>query len=191
MIWFMSDPHYAHKNIIRGCSDWDNKSGCRDFDTFTAHNDWIVDTLNEKVEKDDVLWCLGDWSFGGEDRISEFRYRLQCQTIHMILGNHDHHIAKDHLKYGFASVSHYQELQIDGLRLVLCHYPIESWNYMERGAIHLHGHTHGKCRKIPGRYEVSPETCWITSLQEIKSWKKADKGRHATIEGGNKFGGGS
>src|SRR5262245_66437132 len=46
------------------------------------------------------------------------------------------------------------ELDIDGHRLVLCHYPFRSWNKMGKGVIDLHGHSHGKLKELPRQYDV-------------------------------------
>lgn len=189
MIWFFTDPHYHHKNIVRGVSDWTDKSGCRDFETLEEHNDWIVDTLNAVVKQDDIAYCLGDVAFGGESKIIEFRQRLNCAEVHLLLGNHDHHIKKNGPEpYGFASAQHYLELVANGQMLVLSHYPIESWCNMERGAIHLHGHVHGNIGKKYGRYEVSPEAMWVLSLDTVQRLPRATDQRHKTIAGGNQFG---
>ena len=93
-LFFTSDTHYNHKNICRGVSDW-GKGGefsTRDFNTLSKMNDTIVNGINEVVGQDDILIHLGDWSFGGIDSISEFRRRIICKNIHLVLGNHDHHI---------------------------------------------------------------------------------------------------
>lgn len=55
----------------------------------------IVKVFNQTVGKDDILYCLGDWSFGGIENIWNFRKQLRCKTIHLILGNHDEHIRKN------------------------------------------------------------------------------------------------
>jgi calcineurin-like phosphoesterase family protein len=91
-IFFTSDTHYGHRNIVRGVSNWENKDGCRDFDTLEEHNETIITNLNEVVGQDDTLYHLGDWSFGGIQNIWNFRQRINCRNIHLILGNHDHHI---------------------------------------------------------------------------------------------------
>ena len=91
-VYFCSDPHYHHKNIVKGISNWDDISGCRPFNTIEEHNQTIVNGINNVVDKDDTLYCLGDWSFGGIDKIWEFRKQINCHNIHLILGNHDHHI---------------------------------------------------------------------------------------------------
>jgi calcineurin-like phosphoesterase family protein len=52
----------------------------------------IVKLWNQTVAEDDVLYCLGDWSFGGIQNIWNFRKQLRCKTIHLIYGNHDNHI---------------------------------------------------------------------------------------------------
>jgi calcineurin-like phosphoesterase family protein len=87
---------------------------------------------------------LGDVSFGGFDNIGIFLERLVCHNIHLILGNHDHHIEnnRDFVKERFLSVQHYMEININDRNFVLCHYPLQSWHGMNKGVIHLHGHVH-------------------------------------------------
>lgn len=44
------------------------------------------------MKEDDILFCLGDWSFSGVYNIWNFRKQLNIKNIHLILGNHDSHI---------------------------------------------------------------------------------------------------
>lgn len=190
MIWFISDTHYHHQNIVWGLSNWEDKSGCRPFDEHWQHDDWLVDMINAKVHRHDTLWHLGDWSFGGKSRIKEFRDRINCEKVHIVLGNHDHHIQRDpFIGHGlFASVQPYAELAFPGQSVVLCHYPIESWNSMERGTKHLHGHVHGQGRTMDGRYDVGVDAMGLLSLDDVAALPVATEQRHSTLEGGNKFG---
>lgn len=187
MIWFASDTHFHHRNIVRGTSQWTDKSGCRDFDSLDSHDDWLVDLINRKIHRQDTLYHLGDWSFGGKEQVKEFRDRLNCEKVHIVLGNHDHHIAQSGPGLLFESVQQYKELDIKGQQLVLCHYPIESWNNMERGAKHLHGHVHGEGSVIQGRIDVGVDAWGPLSLDTISVFAPAANQRHPTIEGGNKF----
>jgi len=149
-IWFTSDTHYGHTNICRGVSKWrdadDNVpvNQTRDFKTLGHMNDVIVESINSVVGEDDILFHLGDWSFGGFDNIEEFRNRIICKNIHLILGNHDHHIErnKGDIQRLFSSVNQYLRLSVSGYEFVLMHYPIASWHNMNDGVIHLHGHVH-------------------------------------------------
>jgi calcineurin-like phosphoesterase family protein len=148
-LFFTSDTHYMHTNICRGTTRWSNADDfCRDFDTLDQMNDRIVNGINLVVGQDDILFHLGDWSFGGFERIEEFRNRINCKNIHIVLGNHDHHIERDRedIRRLFTSVNQYLELEVKGKdweqNYVLMHYPIISWNKMNDGVIHLHGHVH-------------------------------------------------
>ena len=97
-VWITSDTHYSHKNICRGTTNWRLPNGqipeaqTRNYSTVEKMNSAIVNNINELVGQDDILIHLGDWSFGGFEQIEEFYNRLICKNIHLIMGNHDHHI---------------------------------------------------------------------------------------------------
>lgn len=154
-IFFTSDTHYSHTNICRGVSGWRDEQGnvpvdqTRDFKSVSYMNDTIVNSINGVVGDDDILFHLGDWSFGGFENIEEFRNRINCKNIHLILGNHDHHIErnKGDIQRLFSSVHQYLRLQVSvnfggDHEFILMHYPIASWHNMNDGVIHLHGHVH-------------------------------------------------
>ena len=153
-LFFTSDTHYGHSNICSATTSWTKGEGStRKFDSLEKMNDTLVNNINEVVGENDILFHLGDWSFGGFDKIPEFRNRIICKNIHLLLGNHDHHIEKnkEDIRLLFSSVNQYLELQVKynvntpiqgEVNFVLMHYPIASWNNMNRGWIHLHGHVH-------------------------------------------------
>ena len=149
-VWITSDTHYGHKNICRGVTSWRLPDGSipinktRDFDTIEQMNESIVDGINSVVGQDDVLIHLGDFSFGGFENIQKFRDRIICKEIHLILGNHDTHIEnnKGDVQELFTSVNHYTRLLYKNKTFVLFHFPISSWDSLNKGHIHLHGHVH-------------------------------------------------
>jgi calcineurin-like phosphoesterase family protein len=149
-VWIFSDPHYNHKNICRGVTNWRTSDGeipisqTRDFATIEKMNAAIVNNINSCAMPDDILICLGDWSFGGFESIREFWNRIMCKNIHLILGNHDHHIDRnrDGSQGLFKSVSHYNTLEMGQFKFRLMHYPISSWDGLGKGVMHLHGHCH-------------------------------------------------
>jgi calcineurin-like phosphoesterase family protein len=149
-VWITSDTHFGHKNIVRGVTNWRTQDGevpvgsTRDFQTIEQMNERLVDGINNVVGQDDTLIMLGDVSFGGFENIGLFIDRIICKNIHLILGNHDHHIDNNRgdIQDKFLSVNHYLETNIEGKDFVLCHYPLQSWNGMNKGVIHLHGHVH-------------------------------------------------
>lgn len=149
-VWITSDTHFSHKNICRGVTSWRLPNGeipveqTRDFSTIEKMNMAIVNNINSVVGQDDILIHLGDVSFNGFDQIREFYNRLICKNIHLILGNHDHHVLnnRDGIQDLFQSVSHYNTLEIGDFKFQLMHYPISSWDGLNKGVMHLHGHCH-------------------------------------------------
>lgn len=158
-VFVTSDTHFGHKNICRGVTAWRLPDGSvpidqtRDFNTIEQMNETIVSGINSVVGEDDVLIHLGDWSFGGFENIQKLRDRIVCKEIHLILGNHDEHIEKnrDGIQELFTSVNHYTKLMYKFETLVLMHYPIDSWDGLNKGHIHLHGHCHLPQQKVFGK----------------------------------------
>jgi calcineurin-like phosphoesterase family protein len=194
MNWFISDTHYGHKNIVKGISEWSDKSGCRDFDDLYTHDSYSINLINMNVQENDTLWHLGDWSFGGKQNIKRFRNYIMCKNVHLITGNHDHHMIRHPQEYEgldmFQSIQPYKELVIDDLMLVLSHYPMESWNCQERGSIHLHGHVHGNLKHvIPNRWDVGVDALGLINVDALRRLHvPIGISRHTEVNGGNSFG---
>lgn len=139
--WYTSDFHFFHHNIIRYCD--------RPFADVDQMHRTIIDNMNSRVQKNDELFILGDVSFYGGEKTRDLLKQINGRK-HFIIGNHD---AKNLKNWsGWASANHYLEVKDKGQKIVLMHYPIESWNKMAHGAIHLHGHRHG----VNTRYEGMP-----------------------------------
>lgn len=150
-IWFTSDTHFGHKNITGPkVSRW--SGGYRDFETVHQMNTALVEGINKYVKEDDILYHLGDWSFGGIHNIIQFRNLIVCKNIHLILGNHDQHIVDKEVKYHdisfnpielFSSVQDVLTLSVGKTKLFLSHYSHRVWLGSHKGVIHLYGHSHG------------------------------------------------
>lgn len=150
-IWFTSDTHYGHTNIAGPkISNW--SSGYRDFSSVHEMNTALVDGINKYVGEGDILYHLGDWSFGGVHNILQFRNHIVCKNVHLISGNHDGHIVDKEIKYHhtsfnpiqiFSSVQDVLTLDIGGTKIFLSHYSHRVWPGSHKGTIHLYGHSHG------------------------------------------------
>ena len=57
----------------------------------------IINAINSKVGENDELYHLGDWSFNGIENIWNIRKQIKCKTIHLVFGNHDHHIERNRI----------------------------------------------------------------------------------------------
>ena len=145
-LFFTGDSHYNHKNIIKGTTVWKDIENTRNFDTIENMNNMIIDEINNKIGQNDILFHLGDWSFGHPSNVKWFRTKIHCKNIYLLIGNHDNNIRKnkDNIQSLFSSVQDYMEIRIDNIRIILMHYPIHSWAGKNKGSIHLFGHTHSK-----------------------------------------------
>lgn len=130
-------------------------------------NESIVEDWVSKVSPDDHVFHLGDVLFGSNFDILS---RLPGKK-HLIVGNHDHrNIKRREFTRFFETVDDYVSLKLQGTNFIMMHYPLESWDKMLYGSIHVHGHSHGTMRKMNGRFDVGidahPEGK-IFSLDEI------------------------
>jgi len=143
--FFVSDTHFNHKNIIAYCN--------RPFLSKEEMDEHLIKAWNDKVPPDGVVYHLGDVAFATRTYLDNLMPRLNGEKI-LILGNHDQEsLLTPYFKATYRMLN--IAIQRTGSRIVLCHYPIESWPGMHRGAIHLHGHCHGTLENImPNRMDV-------------------------------------
>jgi calcineurin-like phosphoesterase family protein len=158
-IFFTADTHYGQKNIVYGESQWaDKEISTRRFDTLEEHDNALVERINKLVKPQDTLFHLGDWSFGGKHFIQEFRKRINCKNINLILGNHDMQI-KSNTTFEDGSKARDLFTRVDSMRIItigdtsitLSHYAMLVWYNSHRGAFNLHGHSHGNLKEREGR----------------------------------------
>lgn len=147
-IHFTSDTHFGHKNIVMGVTNWPEEvreRSCRKFETIEEMDEVLLERINETVKPGDTLYHLGDWSFGEFENVLAYRKRIRCRNVHLILGNHDHHIERNRagIRGAFSSVTPYLEISYDKEHIIMCHYPFKTWNRGHHGSWMLHGHCHG------------------------------------------------
>lgn len=142
-IWFTSDTHFGHKNILKFCP------GTRLGSTPEEHDQLLINKWNHLVAPTDEVYILGDVFFCGLEESARIAQQLNG-IKHVVLGNHDKVIEKSpSLQKMFASVQHYKELVIDDIHMILFHYPQLEWNGMHRGSFCLFGHVHGTLDNHP------------------------------------------
>ena len=145
-IFFTADLHFGHRNILRHESN-------RPFAAeglIKEHDEWLLNLWKSTADKKDDIYILGDLTFYKNDDARKLLEKLPGRK-HLITGNHDGSV-KTYSSY-FASIVPLRTIVIKptrcpflerDLRLVLCHYPLITWNYKPYGSLMLHGHCHGK-----------------------------------------------
>ncbi|MGI4814079.1 MAG: metallophosphoesterase [Janthinobacterium lividum] len=140
-IFFTSDLHFNHSNILK----YDD----RPYKTVDEMNEALIANHNAIVGKNDTVYNLGDFSMkGSPSAIADLRKRMNG-NIFLLRGNHDRQFPGE----GFGWVKDYHEMSIDGVNVVLSHYPFLTWNGEHRGSIQLSGHTHSKEKVVRPNYK--------------------------------------
>lgn len=134
MIYFTSDMHFGHKNIIKHTS--------RPFYTVEEMDSKIIRNWNMKVGVSDEVYILGDISMKGAEYVQAILMKLNGKK-YLVKGNHDKFADQNGFDRNiFVWIKDYYELKYQNERFILFHYPIEEWNQFFRDSIHLHGHQH-------------------------------------------------
>lgn len=138
-IFFTSDHHFGHANIIKFCN--------RPFENVEEMNEEMIRRWNEKVKLEDTVYHLGDFGFKNKTNLANILYRLNGKK-YLIIGNHEG-AALSNSKH-FQWTKEYFELKVpdptlkNGIqRIILFHYAMRVWRGDSRGAWHLYGHSHG------------------------------------------------
>lgn len=154
-VWFTSDEHYDHANIIRFCG--------RPFGSVEEMQSELVRRHNAVVREGDEVWHLGDFALN-EKTVPKILPQLRG-THRLVAGNHDrcHPCHKKseastrrYLMFGFTSV----QREVHFGPWLLNHLPyagdsqhearFPEWRPKDEGQWLLHGHIH-ETRKIGER----------------------------------------
>jgi calcineurin-like phosphoesterase family protein len=143
-IFFTSDTHFGHggaRALYR-----------RPFDSIAAMDEAMVARWNAVVAPTDTVWHLGDFAIKqSAERVADLLARLNGAK-HLVTGNNDPPTTTE--QPGWTSRQPYAELEIEGTTLVLCHYAFRTWRDMGKGALNLHGHSHGRLKPQPRQVDV-------------------------------------
>lgn len=145
-IYFTGDLHFGHANILQHSP----KRPYSDTVDIVAHDAWLLDLWKSTVGKKDMVYILGDLTFLKSEDARHLLEKLPGQKF-LIEGNHDGSIRA--YKNYFREVSQIKEMRFkptvapflqEDFNVVMCHYPMVTWNRKPRGSVMLHGHCHGK-----------------------------------------------
>jgi calcineurin-like phosphoesterase family protein len=133
-VWFTSDTHFGHKNVIPYCN--------RPWETVEEMNEALITNWNSVVGIDDIVFHLGDVQLGGGNQLMDNIFPRLNGHIILILGNHDgHNLKPRHLDLIDAA---YEQLTIiiDGILCTLTHCPHGIPGKEPEHQFNLHGHLH-------------------------------------------------
>ena len=138
MVYFTADLHLGHANIIGHCG--------RPFTSVEEMDRVLLQNWNDRVRPTDTVYILGDLIFRSKAPVADYLEQMPGRK-HLITGNHDAGwMKKTDLGRYFESVSLMAEIREGGHRLVLCHYPMMTWNNAGLGSYHIYGHIHNNTR---------------------------------------------
>lgn len=149
MIWITADTHFGHKNIIEYC--------LRPFSSVEIMDEVLIDRWNMAVKPNDTIYHLGDFTL--DKMADKYLDRLNGKIL-FISGTHDYWLKKIELnkyKEKLEILPPLYSTKIYGKRVVMCHYPLASWEASFYGSLMLHGHSHGKMEHIKNRFDVGTD----------------------------------
>lgn len=152
-IWFTSDLHFGHRNIIRFCN--------RPFTDEKEMGPKLIENWNEYVGPEDIVFVLGDtfW-FNDSHNIKKVLKQLSGERIYILPGNHDdfdsYHrvddsrivLCQDIVVLWLESEDNRWDKKI--IEIWISHYPMMTWPHRENGAYQLFGHIHSQYGKTDG-----------------------------------------
>jgi len=167
MRFFIADPHFGNKTLIRAMLRLYPGTHTL-FPNTEAHDKCLIDSINEVVGEKDELFVLGDFA---SKKPGKYRARIKCKHVYLVRGNHDPPQAS---KAVFGEIPDMRQTKVrsesgESLRVVLSHYPMAFWDGSHKGWGHLYGHTHGQREEqlnqvFPGRRAFD---CTIDNLLQL------------------------
>lgn len=131
-IFFISDTHFGHRNIL--------KYDARPWSDIRQHDEDIINNWNRKVDKSDIVYHLGDLALVGRQRQNELIQQLNGR-IFLIFGNHDKKRLEG-IEYYTPLKTCVPDLYIGEKRIKINHYWFDNSLDLSYTDIYLFGHSH-------------------------------------------------
>lgn len=138
-LFFTSDTHFNHANILRFCN--------RPWESIEEHDQALIENWNSVVSPDDTVFHLGDFVFGGFPKWKEIVEQLNGH-IYLIRGNHDDKQMTAGIQTLFEDCLYQARILVDGKTVYLNHFPFLCFGhgdpkiYKDSYSIQLFGHIH-------------------------------------------------
>ena len=127
--FFTADTHFGHANIIRYTA--------RPFKDVDEMDRVLIENWNSVVSKEDIVYHLGDFSFGPATKYMTQLNGIKC----FVRGNHEKPLLN---LVNVRDVPNIRSVKIEGYpEIVLCHFAMRVWNKSHFDSWHLYGHSHG------------------------------------------------
>lgn len=140
MKYYIADYHFGHETLL-------NYLDKRGFNTVEEMNEYMIAQWNSVVRAHDEVYILGDlfWRVNEPKDVVRTLNRMHGKK-YLIVGNHDKRWLDDYdnEKYHcFKWIKDYAEIKDNKRKVILCHYPIMSYNHQfHENTWMLHGHIH-------------------------------------------------
>ncbi|GEL41804.1 hypothetical protein MEX01_23950 [Methylorubrum extorquens] len=132
-VLFTADTHFGHAGAIA-------HSG-RPFASADEMDRLMAEAWNASVGVNDTVIHLGDFAMGLKgERLERLFASLKGRKV-LVAGNHDRQTT---FSLPWESIHERVNVVTGGHRVVCDHYPLRSWDRAYHGALHFHGHVHGK-----------------------------------------------
>lgn len=138
MNYYISDTHFGHENSVK----YDAREGSKKFSSVKERDELIIENINKIVTPQDNLYFLGDISWYNPQETTELISRIKCKNLFALKGNHDRILKDGRIKKMFQGIYDVKQIEDDGEKIILCHFPIMMYQGEHRGFIHLYGHLH-------------------------------------------------
>ncbi len=164
-IFYISDTHFSHTNILH----FDH----RPWLTIEEHDKALIENWNNAVTNQDTIYILGDFHWGKEYDWIDVLEQLNGNKV-LIRGNHD--IMPQKSKKYFQDIKDYKEIDDNGRKVVLCHYPIPYFKNHFYGSYHLYGHVHNTFEYNMAKHqrylmeELYSKPCEMYNCGAMMSW---------------------
>ena len=143
-VWFTSDHHFNHLNIIQYCN--------RPFSSVEQMNEKMIEKWNKKIGPNDTVYVIGDFFLGDPNSGAKICSRLNGQKI-LVRGNHDKS-KPQMLQSGFFEVHNSFCVTLsNGLNILLRHKPVEKID-VAKFCAQIHGHVHSGQKMLEQKINV-------------------------------------